>query len=51
MLVSSRYERGSLMISSYRGFEDWGEILGDAMIAAALIDRVVYDVIMVALRR
>jgi hypothetical protein len=35
-LVSRRYERGSIVITSDRGFEAWGEILGDAMVAAAL---------------
>jgi DNA replication protein DnaC len=38
-LVSRRYERGSIIVTSNRGFEQWGEILGDAMVAAALIDR------------
>src|SRR5205085_9535778 len=37
-LASRRYERGSIIITSNRGFEQWGEILGDAMVAAALID-------------
>ena len=41
-LVSRRYERGSIVITSNRGFEAWGEILGDAMVAAALIDRLVH---------
>src|SRR5437867_11127497 len=36
-LVSRRYERGSIAVTSNRGFEQWGEILGDAMVAAALI--------------
>src|SRR5215207_8732762 len=40
-LVSRRYEQGSIIITSNRGFEAWGEILGDAMVAAALIDRLV----------
>jgi len=35
-LVSRRYERGSIIVTSNRGFEQWGEILGDAMVAAAL---------------
>jgi DNA replication protein DnaC len=38
-LVSRRYERGSIAVTSNRSFEQWGEILGDAMVAAALIDR------------
>jgi DNA replication protein DnaC len=28
-LVSRRYERGSIIITSNRGLEQWGEILGD----------------------
>jgi len=49
-LVSRRYERGSIIITSNRGFEAWGEILGDAMVAAALIDRLVHHATMVPLK-
>ncbi len=49
-LVSRRYERGSIIVTSNRGFEQWGEILGDAMVAAALIDRLVHHATMVALK-
>jgi DNA replication protein DnaC len=49
-LVSRRYERGSIVLTSNRGFEQWGEILGDAMVAAALIDRLVHHATMVALK-
>lgn len=49
-LVSRRYERGSIVITSNRGFEAWGEILGDAMVAAALIDRPVHHATMVTLK-
>jgi hypothetical protein len=49
-LVSRRYERGSIIITSNRGFEAWGEILGDTMVAAALIDRLVHHATMVALK-
>jgi hypothetical protein len=48
--VSSRYERGSIIITSNRGFEAWGEILGDAMVAAALIGRLVHDATMVTFK-
>src|SRR5215216_1300721 len=41
-LVSRRYERGSIIVTSNRSFEQWGEILGDAMVAAALIDRLIH---------
>jgi DNA replication protein DnaC len=49
-LVSRRYERGSIIITSNRGFEQWGEILGDAMVAAALIDRLVHHATMITLK-
>jgi DNA replication protein DnaC len=45
--VARRYERGSIIVTSHRGFEAWGEILGDAMVAAALIDRLVHHAHMV----
>jgi DNA replication protein DnaC len=48
-LVSRRYERGSIIITTNRGFEQWGEILGDAM-AAALIDRLVHHATMITLK-
>ena len=41
-LVSRRYERGAIIVTSNRDFERSGEILGDAMVAAALIDRLVH---------
>jgi DNA replication protein DnaC len=46
-LVSRRYERGSIAVTSNRGFEQWGEILGDAMVAAALIDRLIHHATMI----
>jgi len=49
-LVSRRYERGSIVVTSNRSFEQWGEILGDAMVAAALIDRLVHHATMIALK-
>jgi DNA replication protein DnaC len=48
--VSRRYERGSIIVTSNRGFEQWGEILGDAMVAAALIDRLVHHATMITLK-
>ncbi len=49
-LVARRYERGSIVVTSNRGFEGWGEILGDALVAAALIDRLVHHATMVTLK-
>jgi DNA replication protein DnaC len=41
-LAARRYECGSIIVTSNRGFEAWGEIHGDQMAAAALIDRLVH---------
>ena len=41
-LVSSRYERASLIVTSNKPFGRWGEVFGDVTIAAAMIDRIVH---------
>ena len=38
-LVSARYEKGSIILTSNKGFADWGELLGDMVIATAILDR------------
>jgi IstB-like ATP binding protein len=40
-LVSSRYERASLIVTSNKPFGRWGEVFGDDVVAAAMIDRLV----------
>jgi DNA replication protein DnaC len=42
MLVSRRYERSSLIVTSNKPFSAWGEIFGDEVTAAAMIDRLVH---------
>ncbi|MGI8775750.1 MAG: ATP-binding protein, partial [Actinomycetota bacterium] len=41
-LVSSRYERSSLIVSSNKTFSAWTEIFGDAVAVAAMVDRLVH---------
>ncbi|PWF82694.1 AAA family ATPase [Kocuria rosea] len=41
-LVSTRYEKASLIITSNLPFSRWGEVFGDTTIAAAMIDRIVH---------
>ena len=38
-LVSARYERGSIILTSNKGFGEWGELLGNTVIASAVLDR------------
>ncbi len=41
-LVNRRYGRASTVLTSNKGFEEWGRILGDEVMAAALLDRVLH---------
>jgi len=50
MLVSRRYERASLIVTSNKPFSGWGEILGDDVVAAAMIDRFVHHAEILALK-
>jgi len=49
-LVSSRYERASLIITSNKPFGRWGEVFGDDVVAAAMIDRLVHHAEVIALK-
>jgi len=49
-LMNRRYERGSTVLTSNKGFEQWGEVLGDDVMAAALIDRVLHHCHLVNIR-
>ena len=42
MLVSRRYERASMVVTSNKPFSAWGEIFGDDATAAAMIDRLIH---------
>lgn len=41
-LISSRYERASVIVTSNKPFGRWGEVFGDDTVAAAMIDRLVH---------
>lgn len=41
-LISARYERGSVILTSNKGFAEWGEVLGDPVIATAILDRLLH---------
>jgi DNA replication protein DnaC len=46
-LVNARYEKGAMIITSNRGFAEWGEIFGDPVVATALLDRLLHHAIVV----
>jgi DNA replication protein DnaC len=41
-LVSRRYEKGSIILTSNKHFEQWGEIFNDDVVAAAILDRLLH---------
>ena len=49
-LINRRYEHASTVLTSNKGFEEWGEILGDEVMAAALIDRLLHHCHIVNIR-
>ena len=49
-LVSSRYERASLIVTSNKQFGRWGEVFGDDVVAAAMIDRLVHHAEVISLK-
>jgi DNA replication protein DnaC len=49
-LMSRRYESASTVLTSNKSFEEWGEIFGDEVMAAALIDRLLHHCHIVNIR-
>jgi len=49
-LVSSRYERASLIVTSNKPFGRWGEVFGDDVVAAAMLDRLVHHAEVISLK-
>jgi DNA replication protein DnaC len=46
-LVNARYEKGAMILTSNRGFADWGEVFGDPVVATALLDRLLHHAVVV----
>ena len=46
-LVNARYEKGAMILTSNRGFAEWGEVFGDPVVAAALLDRLLHHAVVV----
>lgn len=49
-LISRRYERGSIILTSNRGFTQWGDIFGDAIIATAILDRLLHHSVVINIK-
>jgi DNA replication protein DnaC len=44
-LVNARYEKGAMILTSNRGFSEWGHVFGDPVVATALLDRLLHHAI------
>ena len=48
-LVTARYEHGSILLTSNTVFADWGSLLGDEILASALLDRLLHHAEVIAI--
>jgi DNA replication protein DnaC len=46
-LINARYEKGAMILTSNRSFREWGDIFGDNVVAAALLDRLLHHAVVV----
>jgi DNA replication protein DnaC len=49
-LISRRYERGPMILTSNQSFANWGEVFGDQVIATAILDRILHHCVTVSIR-
>ena len=48
-LVNARYEKSAMILTSNRGFAEWGEIFGEPVVATALLDRLLHHAVVIAI--
>lgn len=46
-LVNACYERCAMIMTSNRGFAEWADIFGDAVVATALLDRLLHHAVVI----
>jgi DNA replication protein DnaC len=46
-LVNARYERGAMILTSNRGFAEWGDLFGHPVVATALLDRLLHHAVVI----
>jgi DNA replication protein DnaC len=49
-LVSRRYEKGAMLITSNRTISEWGTVFGDAVVATAILDRLLHHSHVITIR-
>lgn len=46
-IISARYETASVILSSNKGFSEWGELMGDGVLATAILDRLLHHCVVI----
>ena len=49
-LISRRYERGPMILTSNQSFGSWGDVFGDRVIASAILDRILHHATTISIR-
>jgi DNA replication protein DnaC len=49
-LISRRYERGAIVLTSNQSFGQWGEVFGNAVIATAILDRLLHHSVVINIK-
>ena len=49
-LISRRYERGPMILTSNQSFGRWGDVFGDRVIASAILDRILHHATTISIR-
>ena len=49
-VVTRRYDKGSIVLTSNRGFSDWGQVFADAVVAGAIVDRLIHNATVLNIR-
>lgn len=48
-VISKRYEKGSIILTSNKTFSEWGQVFGDEVLATAILDRLLHHCDVVAI--
>jgi DNA replication protein DnaC len=49
-LISRRYERGSIVLTSNQSFGQWGEVFGNPIIATAILERLLHHSVVINIK-
>jgi len=48
-MISKRYEKGAIVLTSNKAFSEWGSVFGDEVLATAILDRLLHHCEVIAI--